>query len=103
MEETVESLSLNTTNKKSMKKINITQYEIKEVVIPDVKIKKTVITKDDGNISIDVNYILLDENNIDRDKKEDTVLEADLDTTTKNKINNILQSVKDIIKTREGI
>lgn len=86
-----------------MKKINITQYEIKEVVIPDVKIKKTVITKDDGNISIDVNYILLDENNIDRDKKEDTVLEADLDTTTKNKINNILQSVKDIIKTREGI
>jgi len=76
---------------------------MKIINITSAKILDISISKHQGEINIRVSYGLKDDADKDLDFKADQIKDADLDTTTKNKINNILQSVKDIIEQREGI
>ena len=76
---------------------------MKQINITDVKLQEVAISKQGGEINLRVSYGLKDDADKDLDFKADQIKEVDLDTTTKNKINNILQSVKDIVKQREGI
>ena len=76
---------------------------MKTITITDVKLQDISISKQQGEINIRVSYGLKDNVDKDLDFKADQIKDADLDATTKNKINNILQSVKDIVKSREGI
>jgi hypothetical protein len=75
----------------------------KQITITGVKLLSIDISKQQGLINIRVSYGLKDNQDKDLDFKADQIKDADLDATTKNKINNILQSVKNIIEQREEI
>jgi hypothetical protein len=75
----------------------------KIITIQDIKIKNIDISKQHGEINVRVSYGLKDDGEKDLDFKADQIKDNELDTPTKNKINNILQSVKEVIKQREGI
>ena len=75
----------------------------KIITVTDISLKEINISKISGKITVGLLYSLLDNNGKEYDQKRDLIKDEELSPDQRAKINNILATIDNKIKQREGI